>query len=331
MSTSTMKSVGQPLLEVRNLKKHYAVRNSLGKTTGYVRAINDISFTIYEGETYGLVGESGCGKSTTGRTLLRLVEPTSGEAQFNGNNIFDLNRKELRGIRKDLQMIFQDPHTSLDPKRKVGYSIEESLIINGVKSKEERKRLVTEMLVKLGFNENDYNRFPHEFSGGQRQRIGIARSLILNPKLIICDEPVSALDVSIQAQIINLLKDLQKQLTLSYLFISHDLSVVRHIADRIGVMYLGNLVEQGTTEEIFSNPLHPYTKGLLSAVPVINESSEREKIEITGEIPSPINPPSGCVFRTRCPFAFERCSQESPAEIHVGEHRSVKCHLYDHK
>lgn len=331
MSTSTMKSVGQPLLEVRNLKKHYAVRNSLGKTTGYVRAINDISFTIYEGETYGLVGESGCGKSTTGRTLLRLVEPTSGEAQFNGNNIFDLNRKELRAIRKDLQMIFQDPHTSLDPKRKVGYSIEESLIINGVKSKEERKRLVTEMLVKLGFNENDYNRFPHEFSGGQRQRIGIARSLILNPKLIICDEPVSALDVSIQAQIINLLKDLQKQLTLSYLFISHDLSVVRHIADRIGVMYLGNLVEQGTTEEIFSNPLHPYTKGLLSAVPVINESSDREKIEITGEIPSPINPPSGCVFRTRCPFAFERCSKESPEEIHVGEHRSVKCHLYDHK
>lgn len=331
MSTKTMKNDPKPLLEVRHLKKHYSVRNSLGKTKGHVQAINDISFDIFEGETYGLVGESGCGKSTTGRTILRLVEPTSGEARFNGHNIFELNKKQLKSIRKDFQMIFQDPHNSLDPKRKIGYSIEESLIINGMKSKAERKQLVAEMLVKLGFNENDYNRFPHEFSGGQRQRIGIARSLILNPKLIICDEPVSALDVSIQAQIINLLKELQKQLTLSYLFISHDLSVVRHIADRIGVMYLGNLVEQGTTEEIFSDPLHPYTKGLLSAVPVINGSTEREKISIVGEIPSPINPPSGCVFRTRCPFAFERCSQEVPKDIHIGEHRSVKCHLYNHK
>lgn len=319
----------QPLLKVQNLKKSYPIRTSIGKTKGYINAVQDISFHINEGETYGLVGESGCGKSTLSRTLLRLTEPTGGEAYFNGKDIFQLKGEQLRKIRKDIQMIFQDPHTSLDPRKRIGYSIEESLKIHHVASKLERKKLTIELLEKIGFTEEHYNRYPHEFSGGQRQRIGIARSLVLNPKLIICDEPVSALDVSIQAQIINLLKKLQKELKLSYLFISHDLSVISHIADRVGVMYLGNLVEQSTTEELFSNPLHPYTKSLLSAVPVINSKDAREKIILKGDLPSPLNPPLGCVFHTRCPFAFERCAKEVPRENNIDGNRSVKCHLYD--
>ncbi|TRZ40345.1 dipeptide ABC transporter ATP-binding protein [Niallia circulans] len=319
----------KPILQVKNLQKYYPVRTSLGKTKAYIKAVEDLSFDIYEGETFGLVGESGCGKSTAGRTLLKLVEPTNGEVIYRGEDIFKLRKSSLKYVRKELQMIFQDPHTSLDPRKKVGYSIEESLAIHNIGSKQKRKSLALEILQKVGFNEEHYYRYPHEFSGGQRQRIGIARSLVLQPKLIICDEPVSALDVSIQAQIVNLLKSLQKELNLSYVFISHDLSVVRHIADKVGVMYLGNLVEQASTEELFSDPLHPYTKSLISAVPLLNPESKREKIAIQGEIPSPLNPPSGCVFHTRCPFAFERCKTEVPKNNNIHNNRAVKCHLYD--
>ncbi len=328
MSSEAKQQRMKPLLEVRNLQRYYSVRSALGKAKGQIKAVQDLSFDIYEGETYGLVGESGCGKSTAGRTLLKLVEPTGGEAQFNGESIFESKASRLRTIRKDLQMIFQDPHTSLNPRKKIGASIQETLTIHNVGAKRERKQLVIDLLKKLGFNEEDYNRYPHEFSGGQRQRIGIARSLILNPKLIICDEPVSALDVSIQAQILNLLRSLQREMKLSYLFISHDLSVVRHIADRVGVMYLGRLVEEGPTDEIFSNPRHPYTKLLLSSVPTINEHEKCEKIEVKGEIPSPLNPPSGCAFHKRCPFAFDRCMKETPEDTVVNTKHKVKCHLY---
>lgn len=285
MQTEQTLNRGKPILQVKNLQKYYPVRTSLGKTKAFIKAVEDLSFDIYEGETFGLVGESGCGKSTAGRTLLKLVEPTNGEVLYRNKDIFKLKKSALKYVRKELQMIFQDPHTSLDPRKKVGYSIEESLAIYKIGAKQERKNLALEILKKVGFNEEHYSRYPHEFSGGQRQRIGIARSLVLEPKLIICDEPVSALDVSIQAQIVNLLKSLQKELNLSYLFISHDLSVVRHIADKVGVMYLGNLVEQAPTEELFTDPLHPYTKSLISAVPLLNPESKREKMVIKGEIP----------------------------------------------
>ncbi|MEW4283557.1 ABC transporter ATP-binding protein [Priestia koreensis] len=328
MSTEATQQAATPLLEVRNLQKYFPVRSAIGKTKGQIKAVHDVSFSIYEGETYGLVGESGCGKSTAGRSLLKLVEPTGGEAYFNGENIFTMKPSQLKTVRKDLQMIFQDPHTSLNPRKKIGASIQETLTIHNIGAKSERKQAVIDLLKKLGFNEEDYNRYPHEFSGGQRQRIGIARSLILNPKLIICDEPVSALDVSIQAQILNLLRQLQHEMKLSYLFISHDLSVVRHIADRVGVMYLGRLVEEGTTEEIFSNPRHPYTKLLLSSVPTVHESEAREPIEAKGEIPSPLNPPSGCAFHQRCPFATDRCKKETPEDTVISATHRVKCHLY---
>ncbi|MCM3006363.1 ABC transporter ATP-binding protein [Priestia koreensis] len=328
MSTEVTQQAATPLLEVRNLQKYFPVRSAIGKTKGQIKAVHDVSFSIYEGETYGLVGESGCGKSTAGRSLLKLVEPTGGEAYFNGENIFTMKPSQLKAVRKDLQMIFQDPHTSLNPRKKIGASIQETLTIHNIGAKSERKQAVIDLLKKLGFNEGDYNRYPHEFSGGQRQRIGIARSLILNPKLIICDEPVSALDVSIQAQILNLLRQLQHEMKLSYLFISHDLSVVRHIADRVGVMYLGRLVEEGTTDEIFSNPRHPYTKLLLSSVPTVHESEAREIIEAKGEIPSPLNPPSGCAFHQRCPFATDRCKQETPEDTVINATHRVKCHLY---
>ncbi|PKG22216.1 ABC transporter ATP-binding protein [Niallia nealsonii] len=328
INDSTLTNTQKPILEVQNLKKYYPIRTALGKTKGYIKAVQDISFTIYEGETFGLVGESGCGKSTAGRSLLRLIEPTSGEAYFNGEDIFQHHKRSLKKVRKDLQMIFQDPNTSLDPRKKVGFSIEEALKIHKIGTNQERKQIALQLLKKVGFTEDHYDRFPHEFSGGQRQRIGIARALVLNPKLIICDEPVSALDVSIQAQIINLLKQLQKEFNISYLFIAHDLSVVRHIADRVGVMYLGHLVEQGNTDDIFSNPLHPYTQSLLSAVPTLNPKQKKEKIIIKGELPSPLNPPSGCVFHTRCPYAMDICKQKKPSDIKINAFQSVKCHLY---
>jgi len=329
MSNQLKETAKEPLLTVKNLRKHYPVPSFMGTKKEVVKAVDDVCFEIYKGETYGLVGESGCGKSTMGRTLLRLIDPTNGSAYFDEQDIFKLKGQGLRKARKNIQMIFQDPHSSLDPRKKIGYSIEESLKIHGIGTKAERKSLAMTQLLKMGFSEEHYYKYPHEFSGGQRQRIGIARALVLQPKLIICDEPVSALDVSIQAQIINLLKSLQKELQISYLFIAHDLSVVRHIADRTGVMYLGNLVEQGNTEELFDNPLHPYTKSLLAAVPTIKQNVNKERIVLEGEIPSPLNPPSGCVFHPRCPFASERCAREVPKRIQVDAERMVQCHLYD--
>jgi oligopeptide/dipeptide ABC transporter ATP-binding protein len=327
-----MSSTGQadgkrPLLRVKNLKKHFPVKTSLGRTAGYVQAVNDISFDICEGETFGLVGESGCGKSTTGRTILRLTEPTGGEVLYKDKNIFDLRRKELRIIRRELQMVFQDPHSSLDPKRRIGYTIEEPMMIHRLGSKRERVERVMELLRKVGLREDQYDRYPHEFSGGQRQRIGLARALASNPKLIVCDEPVSALDVSIQSQVINLLQEIQEEFQLSYLFVAHDLSVVRHIADRVGVMYLGKMVEQAATDELFSNPLHPYTKSLLSAVPIPNPKVKKERIILQGSVPSPLHPPSGCVFHTRCPFAADICKKEIPQNKEAAPGHFVQCHL----
>ena len=319
----------KPLVEVTNLNKHFPVRTSLGRTKAYVKAVNNISFTLYEGETYGLVGESGCGKSTTGRTLLRLLEPTSGTCEFQGKDIYKMSGQEMREVRKKMQMVFQDPYSSLNPKKRIGKTLEESLAIHNMVPKKDRTDVVMEMLTRVGFQKNQYYRFPHEFSGGQRQRIGLARALILNPKLIICDEPVSALDVSIQSQIINLLEEVQEEFNLTYLFVAHDLSVVRHIADRVGVMYLGNIVEEAETDELYNEPMHPYTKALLSAVPVANPKIKREKMPLKGEVPSPMNPPVGCVFHTRCPFAMERCKQEVPRLINHSDSRRVACHLYD--
>ncbi len=317
-----------PLLQIRGLQKHFPIRNPIGKTTGYVKAVNDVSFDLYEKETLGIVGESGCGKSTTGRTILRLTEPTAGEAIFQGENIFDLKEKQFLNVRKELQMVFQDPHSSLNPKKRVGYSIEEPMRIQKIGTKSERMEKAMDLLNKVGLREDQYYRYPHEFSGGQRQRIGLARAMAVNPKMIICDEPVSALDVSIQSQVINLLQELQEEFKQSYLFIAHDLSVVRHIADRIGVMYLGNIVELTSTEELFKNPLHPYTKALLSAVPVPNPTVKKERIIIKGDVPSPANLPSGCVFHTRCPYVMDKCKTEVPTLRAVEPGHEVACHLY---
>lgn len=317
----------EPILKVRNLKKYFPVRNSFGKINGQVKAVDDVSFDMYPGETFGLVGESGCGKSTTGRSILRLIEPSEGNVFFNNQDILTLSNNNLREVRSDIQMVFQDPNSSLNPRKRIGSILEESLIIHNIGNKKERLRLVIEMLKKVGLNEDHYYRFPHEFSGGQRQRIGLARALILRPKLIICDESVSALDVSVQAQIINLLKELQKDFNVSYLFIAHDISVVRHISDRVGVMYLGKIVEEGPTEQIFSSPKHPYTKALLSAVPHPNPNVTKDRIILKGEIPSPLNPPSGCNFHTRCPFANKECQNKVPQKTEVEPRHFVACHL----
>jgi len=319
-----------PLLHIDGLTKHFPVKSSLGRTMGHVKAVNGVSFDIHAGQTFGLVGESGCGKSTLGRTILRLVEPTSGNAVYDGTNIFSLGKSQLRSYRQHMQMVFQDPYTSLDPRKRIGYTIEEPLLIHRKGTKRQRTEKALELLHKVGFNEEHYSRYPHEFSGGQRQRLGIAKALALDPKLIICDEPVSALDVSIQSQVINLLEEVQEESGIAYLFIAHDLSVVRHIADRIGVMYLGHMVEQGPTEELFADPLHPYTKSLLSAVPVPNPRLKRERVVLSGEIPSPLNPPSGCVFHTRCPYAMDMCKTVVPGNLTVAPGREVQCHLYQH-
>lgn len=318
-----------PLLRVKNVKKHFLVTNSLGRVTGKVKAVDNISFEVRSGETYGLVGESGCGKSTTGRTIMRLIEPTDGEAIYRDKNIYQLKEKELLEIRRAVQMVFQDPYSSLNPRKRVGHILEETLKIHHIGNKKERMDRVMSMLNVVGFQPEQYFRYPHEFSGGQRQRIGLARALMVNPELIICDEPVSALDVSIQSQVLNLLNKIQREFNLSYLFISHDLSVVRHISDRIGVMYLGKIVEEAITDELYKNPLHPYTQALFSAVPIANPELKRERITLKGEVPSPLNPPDGCVFHTRCPYAIEKCKREIPMKKMVAPNHAVACHLYN--
>lgn len=317
-----------PLVEVKNLKKYFPKKRGLfGREKTYVKAVDDVSFTIYKGETLGLVGESGCGKSTTGRMLMRLLDPTEGQILFEGKEISSLNDNQIRDMRKEFQMVFQDPYASLNPRMKVGDIISEPLIIHGY-PKVQREERVQKLLEVVGLSAYHAERYPHEFSGGQRQRIGIARALAVNPKLIIADEPVSALDVSIQSQILNLLKDLQDEFQLTYLFIAHDLSVVEHISDRVGVMYLGKIVELADKETLYQNPMHPYTKALISAVPIPNPRLKRERIILKGDIPSPSNPPSGCTFHTRCPFATDICKKEIPKLREISYGHFVSCHLY---
>jgi oligopeptide/dipeptide ABC transporter ATP-binding protein len=318
-----------PLLDVRGLSKVYEIRSTAGRLRGRVRAVHDVSFQLWRGETYGLVGESGCGKSTTGRALPRLVEPTGGEALFESRDVFTLSRSELRGLRKKIQMIFQDPYSSLNPRKRVGAILEEAMTIHRILDPAGRRDRAFQMLERVGFSEEHYYRFPHEFSGGQRQRIGIARALTVSPELIICDEPVSALDVSIQAQVINMLRELQREFGLTYFFISHDLSVIRHISDRVGVMYLGELVEEAPTASLYAEPKHPYTQALLSAVPLARPRGRRERVVLSGEVPSAANPPGGCTFHTRCLFAMPRCATEVPARRAVSEGHVVACHLYE--
>lgn len=320
------------LLEVSHLSKSFATNASLiGKlSSGHVSAVDDVSFAIKPGETLGLVGESGCGKTTTGRCIMRLVEPTSGEVTFEGRNIKEMKRRELKAFRKEMQFIFQDPYASLNPRMTIGEIVSEPFVIHGLlPNKTERMNRVKELLKLVGLNPEYVNRYPHEFSGGQRQRVGIARAFALNPKLIICDEPVSALDVSIQAQVLNLLKDLQNRFNTAYLFIAHDLSVVQHISDRVAVMYLGNLVEISDWKGLYSTPYHPYTQSLLSAVPVADPDIQRarKRIILPGDPPSPINPPSGCRFHTRCPIAQEVCKQEKPQLKEVAPGHRCACHF----
>jgi peptide/nickel transport system ATP-binding protein/oligopeptide transport system ATP-binding protein len=304
---------GMDLVSVQDLVKYFPVRGGvLKRIVDWVQAVDGVSFTIKEGETLGLVGESGCGKSTIGRTLLHLIEPTSGSVQFRGVDVFDLPRQEMRSLRRDMQIIFQDPYASLNPRKPVSDSIMAGLNIHNIGSRADRADMVMDILRKVGLEDYHANRYPHEFSGGQRQRIGIARAIVLRPKFIICDEPVSALDVSIQSQVLNLLQDLQEEFGLTYLFIAHNLSVVEHISDRVAVMYLGKIVELAPRQELYRNPLHPYTQALMSAIPIPKPDLERDRIILEGEVPSPLNPPAGCRMHPRCPIAVERCSLEEP-------------------
>ncbi|QDS34941.1 ABC transporter ATP-binding protein [Brevibacillus brevis] len=321
--------MAEDLLIVKNLKKYYPITGGvLGGEVGVVKAVDDVSFTVKSGETLGLVGESGCGKSTTGRSLLRLIEPTSGEITFDGTNVMSLSSDAMRKMRRDMQIVFQDPFASLNPRHNIEKILEEPLIVHGLGSSAERKKRVQEMLEIVGLSSYHASRYPHQFSGGQRQRIGIARALMLKPKLIVADEPVSALDVSIQSQVLNLMQDLQREFGLTYLFIAHDLSVVRHISDRVGVMYLGRIVELTTSSQLYSNPLHPYTKALLSAVPSPDPDAVRERVILQGDVPSPAKPPSGCTFHTRCPHVTEECRTVRPEFMDAGDGHFVACHLY---
>ncbi|GAA0317604.1 dipeptide ABC transporter ATP-binding protein [Bacillus carboniphilus] len=316
----------EPLLKVENLKKYYPVKSGFfNKAKKYVRAVDDVSFEVFPGETIGVVGESGCGKSTLAKTLLRLIDSTSGHIFYDNTDLNSLSNLQMREVRKNLQFIFQDPYSSLNPRKTVEKIIEEPLVNLTDYSSKERKEIIRKTIKEVGLDTHHLNRYPHEFSGGQRQRIGIARALAVRPKFIICDEPVSALDVSIQAQILNLLKKLQKEYQLTYLFISHDLGVVRHFCNRIIVMYLGKIVEVGDKESIFNNPTHPYTKSILSAVPSIYH--KRDRIILKGEVPSPINPPSGCPFHTRCPEATSACSQTEQRLEKIGDNHFVACHV----
>ncbi len=323
---------GDTVLDVQGLVKHFPVRSGvLQRVSAWVKAVDGVSFTIKKGETFGLVGESGCGKTTVGRTILRLIEPTAGNVYFEDEDVFAQSRKDMKRLRRDMQLIFQDPFSSLDPRMPIGESISEGLTVHGIKG-EEADTTIRRVLKEVGLHPEHSRRYPHEFSGGQRQRIGIARALALRPKLIVCDEPVSALDVSIQSQVLNLLNDLQNEHGLTYLFIAHNLSVVEHISSRVGVMYLGKMVELTDRDSLFANPLHPYTKALISAVPVPNPNLKRERIILQGDVPSPLNPPPGCSFHPRCPIAEAICSEVDPVWRNVGtvdvEHW-VACHLVD--
>lgn len=320
----------EPLLKVENLKKYFPIYGGVfQKTVGHVKAVDDISFEVKKGETLALVGESGCGKSTTGRTLLRLLEPTEGRVFFEGEELTKLKNEHMRKKRRDLQIVFQDPFASLNPRKTVFKILEEPLIVHNYGNKEERREKVYQLLEVVGLHKDHARRYPHQFSGGQRQRIGIARALALNPKLIVADEPVSALDVSIQSQVLNLMEDLQEQFDLTYIFISHDLSVVRHISDRVAVMYLGAIVEMADKEDLYNKPLHPYTQALLSAVPEPDPDIKKERILLTGDVPSPANPPSGCKFHTRCMYKMDICTKERPEFRDVGNNHIVACHLIE--
>ncbi|TWE03482.1 peptide/nickel transport system ATP-binding protein/oligopeptide transport system ATP-binding protein [Peribacillus frigoritolerans] len=316
------------LLKVDQLKQYFPIKGGFfGRTINHVKAVDDITFDIKQGETLSIVGESGCGKSTTGRAILRLDEPTSGSIHFQDRDLLSLGKKEMRRTRKDLQVIFQDPFASLNPRQTIGKILGEALAIQNVVPKEKRRSRIEELLGHVGLRPESMERYPHEFSGGQRQRIGIARALAVDPKLIICDEAVSALDVSIQAQVLNLLKSLQRQFDLTFLFISHDLGVVRHISDRVMVMYLGKIVEIADKKSIFEQPQHPYTRALLSAIPVPNPVHERERILLTGDVPSPIDPPNGCRFHTRCPFVQDICKTQLPELKRSAQNHQVACHI----
>jgi oligopeptide/dipeptide ABC transporter ATP-binding protein len=320
---------GAPLVEVQSLKKYFPIKKGvLQREVGRVHAVDDVTLSVREGETIGLVGESGCGKSTLGRCIVRLLEPTDGDVLFRGRSIGKLKARALRPLRREMQMVFQDPYASLNPRKRVGTIISDPLRIHGIGDRAERKRTVEELLEKVGLSPEHYNRFPHEFSGGQRQRIGVARALALRPKLIVADEPVSALDVSIQAQMVNLLEELQDEFRLTYVFIAHDLGVVRHVSDRIAVMYLGKLVELSPGEELYTRPIHPYTEALLSAVPIPDPdlADERERIVLQGDVPSPIDPPPACRFHPRCRYATDICKQIEPPLVDYGNGHLAACH-----
>lgn len=318
------------ILKVDNLSQKFKIKSSkLFGESKTLKAVNNISFEVYRGETLGIIGESGCGKSTLGRTIIQLLNPSEGDILYNGNRINDLKKDDLKKMRKDIQIIFQDPYSSLDPKKTTGYLIEEPMVIHNIGDSKTRKEKVKNLLEEVGLDVNHYNRYPHEFSGGQRQRINVARALALDPKLIVCDEPVSALDVSVQAQVLNMFKDLQRKHNLTYLFISHDLSVVKYISDRIAIMYLGKIVEIGDNEKIYSDPKHPYTLALFSAIPPENPFEKKEKLTLEGEIPNPLNPPKGCPLTGRCPHEMEICSKKEPELINVDENHKVACFLYE--
>jgi oligopeptide/dipeptide ABC transporter ATP-binding protein len=322
--------MSEVLLEVKQLKKYFPIKGGLlGRQIGEVKAVDDVSFTVRNGETLGLVGESGCGKSTTGRSILRLIEPTEGQVLFRGKDVTKMSNEELRKVRRDMQIVFQDPFASLNPRHTVERIVEEPLIVHGLGTAKERKHRVKRLLEVVGLSAYHSNRYPHQFSGGQRQRIGIARALAVNPQLVVADEPVSALDVSIQAQVLNLMQDLQKEFKLTYIFIAHDLSVVKHISDRVGVMYLGRIVELAAKDRLYAKPLHPYTQALLSAVPIADPDVMRQRIILQGDVPSPADAPQGCAFHTRCPQVMERCKTHRPDLGEVRQGHFVSCHLYD--